>query len=77
MLDIISNYDLDGLECFYTTFTDEQSNYLVKLCEKSNMFMSGGSDFHGTRKNNHDLGFGNGTLHIAESVVNDWVKKYI
>ena len=70
---IINHYDLDGLECFYTTFNEEQSNYLVRLCEENHMFMSGGSDFHGTRKENHNLGIGRGNLHIVESIVENWV----
>ena len=77
LLNIINNYDLDGLECFYTTFTEEQSKYLVQLCEKRQMFMSGGSDFHGTRKINHDLGTGAGNLSIDESIVQNWVTNYI
>lgn len=77
LLNIINNYDLDGLECFYTTFTDDQSNYLVKLCEERQMFMSGGSDFHGTRKINHNLGIGRGNLNIDESVVQNWISNYI
>mgnify|MGYP004555149351 CR=1 FL=1 len=77
LLNIINNYDLDGLECFYTTFTDEQSNYLVQLCKKEQLFMSGGSDFHGTRKTNHNLGIGRGNLKIDESVVQEWVTNYI
>lgn len=77
LLNIINNYDLDGLECFYTTFTKEQSNYLVDVCKNRGMYMSGGSDFHGTRKINHNLGTGHGNLHIDESVVDNWVSDYI
>lgn len=58
LLNLIDNYKLDGLECFYTTFTKEQSNYLVKVCNSKGLYMSGGSDFHGTRKINHNLGTG-------------------
>lgn len=72
LLNIIEKYPLDGLECFYTTFTEEQSNYLVELCKDKNLFMSGGSDFHGTRKINHNLGTGHGNLHIDESVIEPW-----
>ena len=73
---IIDNYALDGLECFYTTFTREQSNYLVNLCKEQNLFMSGGSDFHGTRKVNHNLGVGRGNLNIDEKVVESWLRDY-
>lgn len=45
--DIAQNYNLDGIECHYGTFTKEQKNTLCDYCEKHNLFMSGGSDFHG------------------------------
>lgn len=77
LLNIIANYQLDGLECFYTTFTKEQSDYLVKVCEEKGMYMSGGSDFHGTRKINHNLGTGHGNLCIDESVVKNWINRYL
>ncbi len=77
LLNIINNYELDGLECFYTTFTKEQSDYLINICKSRGMYMSGGSDFHGTRKINHNLGTGHGNLHIDESVVDNWISDYI
>lgn len=77
LLNIISNYELDGLECFYTTFRKEQSDYLINICKNRGMYMSGGSDFHGTRKINHNLGTGHGNLHIDESVVDNWISDYI
>ena len=73
LLDIINNYKLDGLECFYTIFTPEQSNYLVNVCRDYHLYMSGGSDYHGTRKINHDIGIGHGNLAINEDIINPWV----
>ncbi len=77
LINIINNYDLDGLECFYTTFTDEQTNYLTNICKEKNMYISGGSDFHGSRKENHNLGTGRGNLQIDENVVSNWITNYI
>lgn len=77
LLNIINNYDLDGLECFYTTFTEEQTNYLYKLCKKRKMHMSGGSDFHGTEKKNHNLGIGHGNLNIDYEIIESWANNYI
>lgn len=77
LLNIIENYQLDGLECFYTTFTKDQTNYLVKVCEEKGMYMSGGSDFHGTRKINHNLGTGHGNLCINANVVKNWITRYL
>lgn len=70
--DIISNYKLDGLECYYTTFTKEQTNCLLDVCDKYKLFKSGGSDFHGTNKVNHNLGTGDGTMSIRIDLISDW-----
>lgn len=70
---ILKNYKLDGLECYYTTFTRAQSDYLLNTCDRMNLLKSGGSDFHGTRKNNHYLGTGDGNLLIDESLVANWL----
>ena len=41
-LDKIYNEDaLDGIECFYTTFSEEQTNYLLAFAKKRNLFISG------------------------------------
>lgn len=72
--DIILNYKLDGLECYYTTFTKEQTDYLLNLCDSYKLYKSGGSDFHGTNKVNHNLGTGDGTLLINKDLIEDWIK---
>ena len=74
LINIIRNYDLDGIECFYTTFSSEQSRYLVDLCIERNMYMCGGSDFHGTRKTGHNIGTGNNNLNIDELTISSWIK---
>lgn len=69
---IISSYNFDGIECYYTTFTNEQIDYLLSLCEQKGLYKSGGSDFHGTNKKNHNLGTGNGNMKIEDSLIFDW-----
>jgi predicted metal-dependent phosphoesterase TrpH len=69
---IINRYDIDGLECFYTTFTDSQTKYLLELCALKGLFKCGGSDYHGTNKINHDLGIGAGNLKISENTIQEW-----
>ena len=46
-LDEIAEYGLDGMECFYGTFTPEQKRFMYDYCDKHNLFKSGGSDYHG------------------------------
>lgn len=69
---LVRETELDGLECFYTTFTDEQSDYLVHFVKEHHLLMSGGSDYHGTNKKNHDLGCGKGNLSISKEIIQPW-----
>ena len=74
--DIYNKNNLDGIECFYTTFSESQSNYLLYFARKRNLLISGGSDYHGDNKKNHDLGAGRGNLHIKKKVLENWDIKY-
>ena len=47
---LLDNYDIDGIECFYPSFTQEQSDYLLDLCKTRNLLVSGGSDYHGDKR---------------------------
>ncbi|MDD4624594.1 MAG: PHP domain-containing protein [Bacilli bacterium] len=69
---IINNYEFDGIECYYTTFTEEQTKFLLDYCSKHNLFMSGGSDFHGNNKINHNMGIGSGNMNIHEHIIKPW-----
>ena len=40
-------WDLDGVECFYTTHTREQVELLADHCEARGLLTTGSSDFHG------------------------------
>lgn len=66
---------LDGLECFYPTFSKEQMQYLKQYCEKYDLLMSGGSDYHGENRENHEMGIGRGNLEISKSIVTNWIEK--
>lgn len=50
---------LDGIECYHSTYNDEQSEYLLNLCDKLGLLKSGGSDTHGTPGNRLAVGYGN------------------
>ncbi|MCI8345603.1 MAG: PHP domain-containing protein [Clostridia bacterium] len=72
---IVDKYELDGLECYYTTFSKEQIENLKKFCKEKGLYMSGGSDFHGTRKQKHELGIGSGDLYVPKEIVEEWIDK--
>ncbi len=43
---ILAENLVDGLECYHSDMTEENSAYLVNLCKEKNLLMSGGSDYH-------------------------------
>lgn len=72
---ILENYQIDGIECYYTTFTKEQTQELLALCKSRNLYISGGSDYHGKAKPDVDLGSGFGNLKIEDSIIETWQSK--
>lgn len=69
---IYNKNNLDGIECFYTTFAKKQTEHLLKFAKERNLLISGGSDYHGLNKKHHDLGVGNGNLNISKEILSDW-----
>ena len=72
---ILANYQIDGIECYYTTFSDEQHNEILDICKNYNLFISGGSDFHGTCRPEVSIGNGFGNLQIPTNIVLNWISK--
>ena len=70
--DLISNYDFDGIECYYSEFSEEQTKYVLEVCEKRGLYKSGGSDYHGDSKPGISLGTGRGNLRVPKSIVEEW-----
>ena len=71
--DILQNHKIDGLECYYTTFTQEQHEYALKTAKENNLFISGGSDYHGTFKPDVEMAVGFGNLQIPEKITENWI----
>lgn len=72
---MIKEYELDGIECYYSTFTEEQTQYLIDLCGRSNLLISGGTDYHGGRKKDISLGTGKGNLEVPNEIICNWKKR--
>lgn len=64
---------IDGIEVYHCSFSDEQTNILKDYCNKYNLLMSGGTDFHGHRKPDRKIGVGYGNLNINEKLVENWI----
>lgn len=72
---ILDNHTIDGIECYYTTFNDEQHNEILNIAKQHNLFISGGTDFHGTCRPEVDIAKGYGNLEIPSNIISNWVTK--
>lgn len=72
---IVNTYQLDGIECYYSTFTEEQKQTMINCTKKYNLYISGGTDFHGMSKPDIKMGNGRGNLQIPKEVILNWVDK--
>lgn len=64
---------LDGIECFHPSAEiDNRIDLLLEYARKNNLFISGGSDFHGDKKPNNDIGVGSGSLKISKEYIEEW-----
>jgi ribosomal protein L1 len=46
---------------------------LLDFCKENNLFVSGGSDYHGTNKKNIEMAVGKGNLKIEAKYIKPWV----
>lgn len=70
---ILNNHKIDGIECYYTTFSNEQSQSLLQICKEKNLYISGGSDYHGASKPNVNMGIGKGNLNVSLDITKLWI----
>ena len=54
----LKDMEIDGIEVYYPGYSHNTINTLLEVCENQNLLVSGGSDFHGSRKPNNLLGIG-------------------
>ena len=59
---------LIGIEALYSTYTQEDERFIRHLAAAKGLYISGGSDFHGSNKPDIDLGCGKGNLKIPYEI---------
>ena len=57
-------HGLVGMECYYSSNDEKQTADSLRIADAFGLLRSGGSDFHGTRKPDIELGVGKGNLRI-------------
>ena len=65
--------ELDGIECFHPSADEKQMEILVKYAKNNDLFISGGSDYHGHKKPDINIGVGRGNLNIPKEYIEKWI----
>lgn len=69
--DLIQETELDGIECYHPSSEDEnKKDILLEYAKRNNLYVSGGSDYHGKPKQNIEVGIGKGSLYISKDILN-------
>lgn len=68
LLVLMKDAGLVGIEGYYSTHSEEDTEYVKKLAAEFGLCVSGGSDFHGNNKPGISLGTGYGNLNIPDEV---------
>lgn len=67
---------LDGIEGYYTEYTEDMHTRYVAMARELGLILSGGSDFHAAMKPHIAIGRGLGDLRIPYSVLENMKKYY-
>ena len=43
-------FSIEGLECYYSRYSKEEVELLIECARKNNLYITGGSDYHGKNK---------------------------
>lgn len=74
--DLSKEVALDGIECFHpSSEVENKKDILVEYAKENNLYISGGSDYHGNRKLDIEIGVGKGSLNIAKNIVEEWINE--
>lgn len=68
---------LDGMECYYSEHDPSFTDMCLRIANKYDLVVTGGSDFHGRPKPNIRLGKGKGTLCVPYECVNALKKRLV
>ena len=64
---------IDGIEVYHSKHTKEEMELLEQYAKKHNLYISGGTDYHGKKKKDRNIGTGYGNLNIDENIVEEWL----
>ncbi len=69
---------LDGIECYHSSFSQDEISSVIEMATNNGLYMSGGTDTHGYEgKDEVYLAFGYGNMNIPDDIIKPWSKKLI
>ena len=68
---LLTDNGLQGIEAIYSANKGTDESRMKQLAKKYNLFITGGSDFHGLAKPTLDLGIGYGNLKVPYELLNN------
>ena len=68
-IETLKSYGLQGMETYYSTFSEADHRDMKRLADQYGLLHSGGSDFHGNVKPHIQIGKGMGRLVIPYDVL--------
>ena len=71
--DLRKKVELDGIECFHPSADEEKMQILVDYAKNNDLYISGGSDYHGEMKPDIEIGVGRGNLNISKDIIKEWI----
>ena len=74
LVQYLKQLGLDGIEAIYSMNTGDDESNMLRIANKYNLAISGGSDFHGENKPDIKLGTGLGNLKVPYKVLENLEK---
>lgn len=74
LVQYLKQLGLDGMEAIYSMNTGDDESNMLRIANKYNLAISGGSDFHGENKPDIKLGIGLGNLKVPYKVLENLEK---
>ena len=69
LFDYLKTLGLEGIEALYSLNTPSDDERLAKMAKSHGLYITGGSDFHGSNKPDIDLGVGKGNLRVTSELL--------
>lgn len=70
-----NTYKIDGVEAFHSSFSLDEMKKIYKWANEKELYVSGGSDYHGKTKPEISLKIGCNNLFLLEDIVTSWHMK--